>query len=39
MEVQIAEQSSATSLLKRAAEQGFIQAREVEYIFLTGEEP
>jgi cell division protein FtsL len=39
LEVQIAEQSSATDLLKRAAELGFIQAKEVEYIHLTGEEP
>jgi cell division protein FtsL len=39
LEVQIAEKSSATGLLKRAAEQGFVQAQEVEYIYLTGEEP
>jgi cell division protein FtsL len=39
LEVQIAEKSAATDLLKRAAEQGFIQAQEVEYIYLTAEEP
>ena len=39
LEVQIAEKSAVTDLLKRAAEQGFIQAQQVEYIYLTAEEP
>lgn len=39
LEVLIAEQSSATGVLERAIEQGFVPARQVEYIVLSGERP
>jgi cell division protein FtsL len=39
IEVQIADESSISSLVRRAVENGFIQVGQVEYVYPTGEEP
>ena len=39
MEVQIADEGSISSLMRRAVENGFVRVEQVEYVYPIGEEP